>query len=236
MVEAMIEAGSESTSSTLLSCLKFMAASPSIQRRAHAEISNAAGEMNFPNFSHRQSCPYIHACIRETLRLRPSTNNGSPHYTSTDTTYKDFFIPKGTVVSVNQYAIFSNPTLFANPERFHPERFLDGENSDENPEGSRTRAFDGVDRYVWGAGRRVCPGIQLAENSLFITLANVLWAFDIRPELDADKTEVAVDLSDDAYEPGRVTVPKLFKLRFIPRSKEIEDLVMSEGKKAKTEI
>ena len=33
----------------------------------------------------------------------------------------------------------------------------------------------------FGWGRRICPGADLAANSLFIALAKLLWAYDILP-------------------------------------------------------
>lgn len=39
----------------------------------------------------------------------------------------------------------------------------------------------GRDHFAFGAGRRIYPGMHLAENSLFITIAKILWAFRIEP-------------------------------------------------------
>jgi len=41
--------------------------------------------------------------------------------------------------------------------------------------------------------------MHLAENSLFITLAKILWAFHIRPGETADGKEEKLDVSDAAY-------------------------------------
>lgn len=199
----MIEAGSKSTSSTLLSCLEFMAANPATQDRAHAEISSVVGDTQFPKFGHRASSPYISACVQEALRLRPSTNNGSPHYTSADVVYKDFVVPDGTVVSLYQYTPFSDPSLYADPEQFCPERHVHGDESNEKSGSNHSKAAVGLERYVWGAGRRICPGMHLAENTLFVILPSILWAFYVRPELNSDGTDMEVDVSDDAYEAGR---------------------------------
>lgn len=53
--------------------------------------------------------------------------------------------------------------------------------------------------------------MHLAENSMFIVLAKLLWAFDIRPPVDAAGNEMKVDLSDDAFKPGANTIPKSFR-------------------------
>lgn len=222
----MIEAGSESTSATLISCLKYLCANPLVQSCAHEELYRITGNTRSPTFLDKTGCHYIRSCVKEVLRLRPSTNNGSPHYTTSDVIYKDYFIPKGTVVSINQYALYSDPSRYRDPEVFKPERFLDdGDNCFKHDQYADPY---GPDRYVWGGGKRICPGVYLAENSLFITIAKILWAFHILPPLDKHGREIALDVSDDAYENGRVTIPKPFKLRFIPRSSAIEHVIRRE--------
>jgi hypothetical protein len=70
--------------------------------------------------------------------------------------------------------------------------------------------------------------VHLAENSLIITLAKILWAFEVRAPLGPDGREEEVDVSDAAYEPGINTLPKPYKVRFIARSPEIERTLRRE--------
>lgn len=37
------------------------------------------------------------------------------------------------------------------------------------------------DHYAFGAGRRICPGYNVAERSLSIAIMRILWAFDVKP-------------------------------------------------------
>ena len=66
-----------------------------------------------------------------------------------------------------------DPDMFPNPDTFRPERFL--ESTDP-----RMQTFE----LPFGFGRRACPGMHLALNSLFINVAMVLHVFDITPPLD----------------------------------------------------
>lgn len=68
--------------------------------------------------------------------------------------------------------------MFPSPEIFRPERFL--ETSDP-----RLQTFE----LPFGFGRRICPGMHLALNSLFINVARLLWGFDILPALDKNGKE-----------------------------------------------
>jgi hypothetical protein len=62
------------------------------------------------------------------------------------------------------------------PEDFMPERF------ERHPKLASHYTSDGPDRdhFGYGAGRRVCPGIHVAERNLFIGIAKLLWAFDFQ--------------------------------------------------------
>ena len=226
----MIEAGSETTSAALNVAIKYLAAFPEAQRAAHEEISHVIGNNRSPNFDDEPSLAYIRAMVKETLRIRPVTTMGSPHYTSSDVTYKGFFIPKNTVVSLSQYAIHYDPMRWNEPEKYDPSRYL----SYPLTAGAYAAGADaeGRDHFDFGAGRRICPGMHLAENSLFITLAKIMWAFEIRPALSAGNEEEHVDVSDAAFEPGMNTLPKPYRVRFIPRNPSIEQTLREEWKKA----
>ncbi|GAB7349163.1 hypothetical protein MBLNU459_g8100t1 [Dothideomycetes sp. NU459] len=225
----LIEAGSETTSASLNSCIKYLSANHAVQARAHEEISKVIGDSRSPTFDDEERLPYIRAMVKEILRIRPVTNIGTPHYTTADVIYKDFFIPKGTVVSIDQYAIHYDPARYDEPDEFKPERYLNHT--------LRAGAYTGGDPYArdhfgFGAGRRICPGMHLAENSLYITLAKILWAFEIHAPLGKDGKEEPVDVSDKAYDDGSNTLPKPFKARFIARNKDREQTLEREWQSA----
>lgn len=81
-----------------------------------------------------------------------------------DDTYDGYFLPKGTIVFANAWTIHRDATEYDQPDSFVPERFLDnefGSRRGQDKVNDRRRAT-----YSFGAGRRVCPGQHLAENSL----------------------------------------------------------------------
>ncbi|TEA09810.1 Cytochrome P450 monooxygenase patI [Colletotrichum sidae] len=212
---SVIEAGSETTSSALNSCILHLAAYPSVQHVANAELTSVVGDERSPSFSDEEHLPYIRAMGKEILRIRPVTTIGSPHYTTSD------------------YLLHFDSAKWDHPEVFDPSRYL------AYPEKAGVYAAQGDpdarDHYDFGAGRRVCPGMHLAENSLFITIAKIVWAFEIRPPLGADGNEVPVDVSDAAYEPGVNTLPKPFKVRFIPRSQKRLEVLRAEWAQAQAD-
>jgi len=211
----MIEAGSETTSSSLNSAIKYLAAYPEAYCKAHEEISRIVGDDRSPTFDDEDNLPYIQATVKEVLRLRPVTSAGQPHYTTEDITYQNYLIPKDTVVAICQYAAHYD-SRYEEPKSFRPERYLDhplkAEASSAHPDPYMR------DRFSFSAGRRIYPGLHLAENSMFIVLAKILWAFEIRPVVGADGKEETVDVSDQAYEEGMNTIPKPLRMRFLPRN------------------
>ena len=91
---------------------------------------------------------------------------GIPHLLTQDDTYGEYALPAGTMLFANAWGIHHDEDEYADADEFVPERFL------RNKFGTRhdvdVDADDGHRRatYAFGAGRRVCPGQRMAENSL----------------------------------------------------------------------
>lgn len=231
---AMIEAGSESTSSALYSCIKYLAMSPRVQERANEELTRVVGDQRSPSFDDIDQLPYIRAIAKEIVRLRPIAPVSPPHYTTADVIYKDYLIPKGSCISIGTYAIHYDESLHPDPESFSPERYL----GHPLTAGEYAAAPDPYDRdhFTFGAGRRVCAGMYVAENSMFIILAKLLWAFRIRPCLGPDGKEEVLDTSDEGYvADSALTVSKPYRARFIPRNDLRKKTLVEEWRTAERE-
>ena len=155
-----------------------MIAYPEVQSRAHAEIDEVVGSARPPTFADLPSLPYIRAMVKETLRWGLVVPFGVPHASSVDDWYEGVFIPKGTVCLPNMRVINSETEVFgSDAAEFNPGRYLD-ENHQVMVLGGRE---DG--HMSFGLGRRICPGRFVAENSLAIDFATLLWAMRFeRPE------------------------------------------------------
>ena len=71
-------------------------------------------------------------------------------------------------------AILHDPAIYPEPSKFKPERFLDPSAHSPYPEAA------------FGYGRRKCPGRSLAWDTVWITMASMLAAFEFLPATDAD--------------------------------------------------
>ncbi|KIW46589.1 uncharacterized protein PV06_02254 [Exophiala oligosperma] len=180
----MIEAGSDTTQLTLNSLILGLVAFPETVEKAHKELDQVVGD-RMPTFDDFDRLPYIRAMVKEVLRWRTASNDHFQHLSTGDVIYKDYFIPSGTAIVCNVWALNFDPVMFPEPHRFNPDRYLGTAANDMtageciNVQNPRNR-----DHWGFGAGRRVCAGYNLAENSLFILTARLLWAFDVKAPID----------------------------------------------------
>ena len=74
-------------------------------------------------------------------------------------------------------AILHDEKIFPEPETFQPTRHLtaDGQLSEDNPS-----------EAAFGLGRRICPGRHFATDTVWLAIAHLLAAFDIRKVVNAD--------------------------------------------------
>ena len=91
---------------------------PKVQKKAQEEIDRVVGRNRLPEFSDKESLPYILAMVKETLRWSMVNPNGASstllatillnsasvgHLCTEDDEVDGYFIPKGTVVIGNSW-------------------------------------------------------------------------------------------------------------------------------------
>ncbi|KAJ7234771.1 cytochrome P450 [Mycena haematopus] len=215
----LIEGGSDTTSSYLQTLILALIAYPDAQRKAHEEIDRVVGQHRMPTLVDLEEMPYIRAMILETHRFRPVAPLTIPHSTLTSQEYNGFVIPQGATIFVNAWGIFHDPELYDDPESFMPDRYLLTENGTKlGVDGSNLRPT-----FAFGVGRRSCPGIHLAQNSINLNAMNLVWAFDFKTDTDADGNSIKLDTFD--YQKGILTGPRPFRCNITPRSTEKAEII-----------
>jgi len=104
-----------------------------------------------------------------------------------DDFYDGYFIPKGSLVFANIWAMLRDPDVFPEPDRFNPERYL--EKVDEETARRRDPRV-----FVFGFGRRRCPGAHLVESSVWLMLATMLAMLNIEKPRDKNDKEIEPDV------------------------------------------
>ncbi|KAK5998064.1 Cytochrome P450 monooxygenase virE [Cladobotryum mycophilum] len=222
-----IFAGYETTASVIQFFFKIMAMHPHCLKAAQEEIDLVVGRSRLPTWEDEEKLPYIRALVKEVSRFGPSLNMGIPHTNLEEDNYHSFTIPKGSSMIPNITALNKNPDHYGDPEVFRPERFL----------GLNLTAAEAAvhpdhrqrDHYNYGFGRRICQGIHVAEASLFIVFARVLWGFDITAEAGT-----TLDMNDNLW--TLVAKPNPCRLRITARSDGIRDLIRQTARDAQTDI
>ncbi|XP_037436397.1 indole-2-monooxygenase-like [Triticum dicoccoides] len=150
---------------------------------------------------------YLKAVVKETLRLHPPAPLLLPHLAMADCDLDGYSIPSETRVIVNAWAIGRDPGSWEKPDDFVPERFL---------EGGTAAAVDltGKDfQFVpFGAGRRICPGLNFGLATVEIMLANLAYCFDWELPVGMERDEI------DMTEVFGLTVRRKEKLMLVPNT------------------
>lgn len=226
----LIEAGSETTGTTLNNFVLCMALFPEAQRKAQEELDRVVGRGRLPDWDDEKDLVYVRSLIKEVLRWRPVNKFGMTHATSEDDWYEGYFIPKGSVAVLNWWAIHRDPTLWERPDDFDPSRYLDR----CLPAADYINCSDPYarDHFSYGAGRRICPGVHVAERSLYINISRVLWGFNISKKVGPDGKVIE---PTQAMVRGFMSVPEEFECDILPRSEKHAALMRDEFRKAEKE-
>ena len=150
--------------------LRFLVTNPSKLAKAREEIDRAdkAGLLSAPiQFEEtRQHLPYFVGCIREGLRLQPPGTNLYARVVPKEGKVIDgLFVPRGTEVTSYAYCVQRDRKLYGeHPERFEPDRWLEGE--------KRTFELEAA-QFTFGMGPRVCFGKDVAVMEMYKSLPEV---------------------------------------------------------------
>ena len=159
---------------------------PEVQRKAQEEIERVVGRDRLPTFEDRAQLPYLECVIREVYRWNPAAPLGVAHQLSQDDVYEGYFIPKGTTVIPNIWAMLHDPEMYPEPFSFNPDRFANMSRSEFKRSDPRN--------FMFGFGRRICVGQHFADNVVFCALATVLATLDIRKKVGDDGKEITPEV------------------------------------------
>lgn len=227
------EAGSETTSSELYGFAQAMLLYPEAQRKGQEEVDRLCGDERWPTLDDMANLPYVRACVKETLRWMPATILGAvPHALTEDDEYMGYHLPAGAMILLNVWTIHRDPERYYSPDKFLPERYL-GDNT-TSAESYTLNDVSKRDHFSFGCGRRACPGTHIADHSLYLAIARLLWAFNIKPKVDVDGKEM-LPVQDDFVQ-GMTVHPKKFEVSITPRGEKRGELVKRMWEEAGKEL
>jgi flavonoid 3'-monooxygenase len=187
----MFAAGTDTSSSTTEWAIAELLKNPRILAHLQQELDNVVGRERNVKEDDIPNLPYLQAVIKETFRLHPSTPLSLPRTAAESCEIFGYHIPKGSTLLVNVWAIARDPKEWINPLEFKPERFLPGgEKCDVDVKGNN------FELIPFGAGRRICAGMNLGIRIVQLLTATLAHSFDWELEngLNAEKLNM-----DEAY-------------------------------------
>ncbi|KAK1436711.1 hypothetical protein QVD17_02493 [Tagetes erecta] len=161
--------GTDSTYATLEWELSELIRNPEAMRKLQHEVRQVAKGKPKITEDDLDQMQYLHAVVKETFRLHMPLPLLVPRECTQDVQVMDYDIAAGTQVLINAWAVGRDPSVWADPYEFRPERFLD------SPVDYKGLHFE---LTPFGAGRRKCPGIQFAMSVNELVLASLVHKFD----------------------------------------------------------
>ncbi|EAU89623.1 hypothetical protein CC1G_02512 [Coprinopsis cinerea okayama7 len=203
-------AGSDASVATVYALVLALAMHPEVQRKAQREIDAILNtDERLPTFEDLARLPYIHAIVKEVERWHTTVPLAVPHLSTRDDVYKGYFIPEKTIIMPNTWAVMHDPTRFPEPDSFKPERYLTKDGK------IVTSVLDSED-VAFGYGRRICPGREMASDTLLLLALSLLACFDIKPGVDkATGTRKKLKMETPT---GLIAMPMPFDCEVTPRS------------------
>lgn len=165
----MFIAGTETNSTTTEWAMTELLLNPNIMAKVRQEITEKIGAKGKIEEAEILKLPYFQSVLKETMRLHLVVPLLLPHKTETDVSLSGYLIPKDTQVLVNAWGIARDPDYWENPNCFIPQRFLGSEMD------FKGRHFSFL---PFGSGRRMCPGIRLAERVISLMIASLVTRFE----------------------------------------------------------
>ncbi|KAL5520726.1 hypothetical protein ACEPAF_2728 [Sanghuangporus sanghuang] len=217
-------AGGDTIVSVLLTFILAMVLYPDAMRKGQEEVDRVVGKNNLPTFEDRPKLPYVEAICIECLRWQTVSPLGLAHLAEKDDVFKGYFIPAGTIVYGNVWAMLRDSKRYPEADKFIPDRWLPAY-GEERPLESNKMAF--------GFGRRnirICPGRFFAENSIYIGIASILAMFNIQKAIN-DCGIPIIPLEE--YTSTLARHPKPFKCNITPRSEVAAAVVREAASSAK---
>ncbi|KAI0850810.1 cytochrome P450 [Daldinia vernicosa] len=162
---SVIMAGTETTATTLVCITSNLLRDPTKLQKLRAELGVAeevkGGALEYSDL---RGLPYITGVVNEGLRMANPTPSRLPRVCEDqDLMYKEYFLLRGAFISTTAQDTHNDPSIFAQPYKFIPERWMDPE--------ERRR----LGRYLqpWGRGTRLCLGMELATTDLYLTVSRL---------------------------------------------------------------
>ncbi|UMM32997.1 hypothetical protein L5515_006626 [Caenorhabditis briggsae] len=170
--------GQETTTTTLISGFNQLLLHPKVMEKARAELmkitENGSRDLSL---SDRPKTPYLNAMIAEIQRHASILNINFWRINHEPTNMGGHMVDSGAFVTAQLSALHINETVFEDPQKFDPERFIRDESL--------------LQKVIpFGVGKRACLGESLARSELYLIFGNLLLRYNFKPHGKLSTQEV----------------------------------------------
>ncbi|CAF3624880.1 unnamed protein product [Fusarium graminearum] len=172
----LLMGGYDSSAASLSAIFYHLLREPQQYKRLQSELHHAYSSVNDITCNSLLSQPMLNACINESLRLVPPFNgHGSHRVTTSGTMIDGVWVPAGTLISADFYSLHRDPSCWAFPDEYRPERWLKEHQGPGTP-------FENDVKTAWrpfSLGPRVCVGREMALQSIRLAVSKIVYTFDM---------------------------------------------------------
>ncbi|KAH9687346.1 Xanthotoxin 5-hydroxylase CYP82C4 [Citrus sinensis] len=168
---ALILGATDTTKITLTWVMSLLLNHRDILNKAQNELDIQVGTKRQVNAEDIKNLVYLQAILKEAMRLYPAVPFLFPHESMEECTVNVYHVPAGTQLFINAWKIQRDASVWEEPSKFQPERFLT-RHKDIDVKGQN------FELLPFGSGRRMCPGVSFALQVMQFTLASLLQGFD----------------------------------------------------------
>ncbi len=179
----LMMAAHDTTTSTLTTMMYLLARYPEWQERLRAE-AHSLGKASLEH-DDLEKLTLLGCTMREALRMYPPLTS-MPRMCTRDTEFQGHLLPGGTLVGVFPIHVHYMPSLWSEPQRFDPERFLPPRQEDKR------HAFAWI---PFGGGAHMCIGQHFATLQVKAIMHQLLmhyrWSVPIDYEMPYQMVPIA---------------------------------------------
>ncbi|CAG8196161.1 unnamed protein product [Penicillium salamii] len=167
----LLGAGTETTARAIAVSMFHLIANKDILEKLRVELRTVLETpQSRASWSDLEKLPYLTGVVNEGLRLSHGMTLRLARVSPNEPMfYKDWTIPAGTPVSQSNYFVHMDATLFPEPKKFDPERWVRAADNGEY-----------LSRYIvsFTKGSRQCLGMNLAYAEIYLALAHIARRID----------------------------------------------------------
>lgn len=144
-------AGSETSATVLAMTIFYVLTDASIEGKLRTELEEAMPNSEIlARLQVLEKLPYLNGLVKEGLRLSHGAIGRMQRTAESDLVFREWIIPAGTPCATSALVVHSDPSIWPEPEKFCPERWVEPAERDR------------LGKYIvaFTKGSRSCLGIQ----------------------------------------------------------------------------